>query len=154
MSTYVPRIETSISTLHKKSVKVPISDAALIKKLETELLRKFEQLDGACQGISGIQIGEPYRIALIRYKKNRKPFIMINPEILFTIGEKISNEGCLSEKDKRYYIKRPLIMRVKYFSNNKWKSRVLFYKKARIVAHEIDHMNGVLLRDREKKVCL
>lgn len=143
-------IEKNILNLHKKSLPVPITDSTVMKRLESSLMSKFKELHEAAQGISAIQIGEPYRAALIRYKKGRKPFIMFNPTVLYTVGEHDSNEGCLSELDKRYYVKRPLVMRVKYYSNGKWKTKTLFYKKARIVAHEIDHMDGILLRDREK----
>ena len=143
-------IEKNILNLRRKSVNVPLTDSAVVTRLERNLISKFNEIHGAAQGISAIQIGEPYRAALIRYKKGRKPFVMFNPTVIYTIGERDSNEGCLSEIDKRYYVKRPLVMRVKYYSNGKWKTRTLFYKKARIVAHEIDHMDGILLRDREK----
>lgn len=146
-----PWFETSKNVLHRKSMKVPISDKKFVSRIEKKLLDKFNGIKGCAQGISAVQIGEPYRIALIRYKKGHKPFFIINPEILFTFGERLSNEGCLSEPDKRYNVMRPTVMGIKYYSNGKWKRRVLMYKKARIIAHEIDHMNGVLLQDKGRK---
>lgn len=142
-------VETDIKVLHKVSQKVDLDDIKLTKNLQDILMGMFDKLDGKAQGISAIQCGMPYCAVLLRYVKGAEPIVIYNPEVLFSFGAKDSNEGCLSEGDHRYIVKRPLLIKVRYFTRYKEEvTEWLPYKKARIFMHEYDHLQGVLLQDK------
>lgn len=142
-------VVTDINELHKVSEKVNLDDSYEMKKVAVALLEAYAKLDGRLQGISAIQIGMPLCAILLRYKKGEEPRIAYNPEVIKTIGSRKSNEGCLSEGEQRYIVRRPLFVKVSYYTTAKQNIvRWLPYKKARIFMHEYDHTQGVLLQDK------
>lgn len=142
-------VETDINRLHKVSKDIDISDLKLINTIESRLLDTFNRLDRKLQGVSGVQVGYPYRVFLVRWSANSEPEIIYNPKVLISVGSKKSNEGCLSEGDKRYIVKRPILVKVQYETKfREVKVEWLPYRKARIFMHEYDHLNGVLLQDK------
>lgn len=134
--------------LHKISEPVDYHDSKLTGRLYALLHGTYRKMDGKMQGLAAIQIGLPYRAVLIRWKKGLDPFVAFNPRIVWKIGSKKSNEGCLSEGDTRYIVKRPRIAKIEWRdSDDNIYSMIVGYKKARIFCHEVDHLNGVLLSD-------
>ncbi len=76
--------------------------------------------------------------------------IMINPEIIWTSEEmEIDEEWCLSVPGIVWNVKRYKSIIVKY-QDEKWnvKEEKLEWFNARIVQHEIDHLNGILFVDK------
>lgn len=145
---HVP-VETDINKLHVKSSEVDVNDVTLTKNIRDALMAVFNELEGKAQGLSAIQCGLPYCAILLRYVKGEEPIIAYNPKVLVKLGSKKSNEGCLSEGNKRYIVRRPIIIKVEYVT--RYKERIiewLPYKKARIFMHEYDHLQGVLLQDK------
>jgi peptide deformylase len=142
-------VETDVKTLHQVSKEVDMRDHHFVSTLRIVLLTTFRDLKGAAQGISAVQCGMPYCAVLLRYTKGKDPKVIYNPNVLFAFGSKKSNEGCLSEGDIRYIVKRPLLVKVSYVDEHNTKTiEWLPYKKARIFMHEYDHLNGVLLQDK------
>lgn len=142
-------VVTDVKELHKVSRKVDLDDWSEVTKVRVALLDAYAKLDGRLQGISAIQLGMPLCAMLLRYKKGKEPQIVYNPEVIKSVGSRKSNEGCLSEGEQRYIVKRPLFVKVSYYTVTKqnvveW----LPYKKARIFMHEYDHTQGVLLQDK------
>jgi len=73
---------------------------------------------------------------------------MINPEILTGFGEDYLEEGCLSLPETTVNVKRQQSVFVRYLDKNeKEKESELDGLTARVVQHEIDHLNGVLIID-------
>lgn len=146
-------VVTDIDALHKVSEEVNMDDVATKGYVRDTLLKTYEKLNGAMQGMAAIQVGLPWRAILLRYKKGEEPIVVFNPKVTWSIGSKDSNEGCLSEGSDRWIVKRPLLMRVEYYTfDNERIVEWLPYKKARIFKHEVDHLNGILLQDIGKKV--
>ena len=146
-------VETDIDILHQVSSDIDMSNISLVNAVKSKLLQTYEKLDRKCQGISAIQVGYPYKAVLLRYVKGEKPIVIFNPKVYCKIGNKKSNEGCLSEGDSRYIVKRPILIKVGYIAEDgtdvvEW----LPYKKARIFMHEYDHLDGILLQDKGVKV--
>lgn len=146
-------VETDIDILHKKSSVVDMTDTKLVNRLEAILMSTFLKLDGKAQGLSAIQCGEAYRAILLRYEKGKDPIVVYNPTIKFKFGNRKSNEGCLSEGDGRYIVRRPILSCVTYttidgITVTEW----LDFKKSRIFCHECDHLDGILLQDKGKKI--
>lgn len=145
---HVP-VETDINKLHVKSSEVDMNDVKLTKNIHDALMAVFNKLEGKAQGLSAIQCGLPYCAILLRYVKGEEPIIVYNPKVLVKFGSKKSNEGCLSEGNKRYIVRRPILTKVEYVTRYKEKIiEWLPYKKARIFMHEYDHLQGVLLQDK------
>jgi peptide deformylase len=74
--------------------------------------------------------------------------IFINPEILETAGEWIFDEGCLSVPGITAEITRPKQIRLRYI-DGKGKEREDEFDEllARVLLHEIDHLDGKLFVD-------
>jgi peptide deformylase len=74
---------------------------------------------------------------------------LFNPEILSSEGEIVAEEGCLSIPDVTADVKRPERIVVEGINIQGQLIRIetasLF---ARVLLHEIDHLNGVLFIDR------
>lgn len=138
-------VRYSLNKLKQVSKKVRPDEMVSLKK---KLLDTYASYNYKLQGLSLIQIGIEKRGFLIRLN-NKKPLIVFNPELFKSIGSIKSNEGCVSEPGYRYDVKRPLLIYVGYYNeDNRYIKRWFTYKIARIFMHELDHCNGILLRDK------
>lgn len=106
-------------------------------------------------GISAIQIGVPKRIFLIqksdRDGKRELPKFYINPEIVNTSEKSVKYyEACLSVNYAQTFgeVSRKYWIRILYWDENGIKhEEKLDGIDARIVFHEIDHLDGKLFMD-------
>lgn len=133
-----------------------------IKMLISDMVDTMHETGGV--GISAIQIGIKKRIAVIEYGLDKDhpryqeigecPLtILINPEIK-PIGIYTSeyNEGCLSIIGERDMVVRPKAIEYKYYDlegNLVTGQSDNFF--ARVMQHEIDHMDGILFPMRIEK---
>jgi len=134
--------------LRQKSKPVSTIDEELLKLIDgmISLLEGQEDPQGA--GLSAVQVDELRRIFVARIRGRTLPFI--NPEILKTSDNKVSFlEGCLSIPDFYGHVVRPAEITLKY-QNIKHQILIRNYKglTARIIQHEVDHLNGILFIDR------
>ena len=76
--------------------------------------------------------------------------VMVNPEILEKSDNTIlGEEGCLSMPDERGMVARAEMVKVRYFTLEGEPIETVFHGfPARIVQHEIDHLDGVLFVER------
>lgn len=92
-------------------------------------------------GISAVQIGELKRVCVIHY--NGKDITLINPVITRTIGEQKSVEGCLSVPEKYGTFNRPQKVWCSYIDENgDFKEIEGGGFIARVISHEVDHLDG------------
>ena len=103
-------------------------------------------------GLAAPQIGVSKQIAIMNPEPedDAKLIKMINPRIVAVSDEKVKiEEGCLSVPGVRADVERPERVTVLYQDEN-GKERTLEAEGllARIVQHELDHLNGVLFIDR------
>ncbi len=116
------------------------------KKIIKNLRNAIE--DKNALGIASPQIGINIRVILTKLGKNF--IVMINPKILqFSEKTEIDEEGCLSLPDTWGKVERAKEIVVE-FIDEKGKKKILNLQKidARIVQHEIDHLDGILFVDR------
>lgn len=146
--------------LHKKSLRVGHIDASTEKLARTMIAATLdweqsrEHEFGAA--LAAIQLGEPYRVVVIRNDfedKAEKSFgVFINPEIVKTEGSPVeAMEGCLSVPD--IYGSVPRYPKVKVRAQNLMGQPVRITATgflARVLQHEIDHTEGKLFTDRIK----
>jgi peptide deformylase len=97
-------------------------------------------------GLAAIQIGVPKRMIVVDPGDN---FVeLINPVIISKDGEKKASEGCLSVPGKVGLVNRALKITVKALNREgeefTLEAEDLF---ARVLQHEIDHLDGILFVD-------
>ena len=114
-------------------------------------------------GLAAQQIGKALSICVVEVlpdydidKENNRlnpdlsmPMVLINPEIIQSSENTDAwEEGCLSFPDVRGSITRPYEIQVK-FTDEKGKPHHITAKGlvARVIQHEVDHLNGVLFID-------
>lgn len=135
------------NVLRKKSLpveKINKEIKALIKNMEATM----KKADGA--GLAAPQVGVLKRIIIVR--PNTKTYVLINPEFKFKDKELYSDvEGCLSVPGKNIKILRSKNVIVEFMgvdgSLYEMEACDLF---ARVVQHEVDHLDGKLIVDYEK----
>jgi len=141
---------------HLRAVSKPV--ARIDADIKTLVADMFETMyDAPGVGLAAVQIGVPKRVVTIdatRGEEEKKPIALINPEILWTSEEKsIIEEGCLSIPEFIDEVERPERIKAR-FTNLKGETveveaEGLF---ARVLQHEIDHLNGVLFIDHLSKL--
>jgi peptide deformylase len=130
--------------LRKKSKEIgDITDR--IKLLLEDMVETMNHADGV--GLAAPQIGILRRAVVIDIGEG--PLKFINPEIIEKEGEKIDVEGCLSVPGRSGTVKRPEKVKIKYKDIN-GEDKVLEGKGllARVICHEIDHLDGILYIDK------
>lgn len=135
--------------LRLKAKRVEVYDDN-IKQLIKNMVEVMGEEEGI--GLAAPQVAESIALLVIDHSlidEEGEPTAYLNPEILTAEGESEMEEGCLSIPDIREEVKRPETITVKYQNVE----GQLFEKQvdgllARVLQHEIDHLNGVLFVDR------
>ena len=102
-------------------------------------------------GLAAPQVGVSKRIIVIDIEKHLPEYpriALINPVITMTVGEELGEEGCLSLPGVRGMVWRSAIVKVEGLLPNG--NKIEFDASnlmARVLQHEIDHLNGVLFTD-------
>jgi peptide deformylase len=146
------------SVLRKKSVDLPVPLDKESRGIVQTLIDAFMERDDAV-GLAAPQIGINKRIIVFRVKgfdegqKKVKSIndieVLVNPRINQTRGEKVKGvEGCLSCPDVQVEISRFPEIKVRALDakGEKINKRYEDYL-ARVVQHEIDHLEGKLIVD-------
>lgn len=100
-------------------------------------------------GLAANQVGIPYRVISVKGIDT----CLFNPKIVYSsVEQKLDVEGCLSFPGLIVKIKRPEYVRVRY-ANAYGETKIYTYVglTARIVAHEVDHLDGILFIQRANK---
>jgi peptide deformylase len=119
-----------------------------INNIVRHLIKKMSKIMYSRKGIglAAPQVGTLERVIIADIGEGL--ISMINPEILTGYGEDYIDEGCLSLPDTVVNVKRKQSVFVRYLDKNeKEKESELDGLTARVIQHEIDHLNGVLIID-------
>lgn len=104
-------------------------------------------------GIAAPQVGSDLRVIVVdpsAGEVDKSCIVMVNPEVESESRlTELSAEGCLSLPDQQYWIRRPQWARVRWVDPYDLTKRVAAFNsfEARIVLHEMDHLDGILLSD-------
>ncbi len=134
--------------LRKKSREVAIEDilSDKIQDLIDDMIDTMHKYNGV--GLSAVQVGILKRIVVIDVEDGNGEYILINPVIKKTKGEKECDEGCLSFPNQFGKVKRPTEVVVEYYNEDgkkeKLKAKDLL---AQAICHECDHLDGILFVD-------
>ena len=103
-------------------------------------------------GLAANQVGSLHRVFVANPSEDHDPaklLVVINPELVESQGEFISEEGCLSIPEFRDEVRRARRVLVRGLDRNERPIQIEGEDLlARIFQHEIDHLNGVLFVDR------
>ena len=140
------RIVTGQDTevLRKVATKIP-QVTKEVKKLINDMQKAVKKAEGL--GLAAPQVGKSLRLCLANFNGKMTP--MINPEIVWKSEEtSVMEEGCLSLPKINVDVTRPVEVSVRYLDEKgAEQDRRLHDLDARVVQHEIDHLNGVLIVD-------
>ncbi len=136
-------------TLRQRSLPVRHINAD-VRNLIEQMRKTMEENNGV--GLAAIQIGEPTRIIVCEI--DDKFYTFINPEIIKSFPETlVMEEGCLSLPGIYGEVERPKKISIKAtnFEGKKIKMKA-FGLLARVIQHEIDHLDGILFIDKATNI--
>jgi peptide deformylase len=104
-------------------------------------------------GLAAPQIGLSQRLLVYRVGQDAPLTALVNPEIEWrSDSEESFEEGCLSIPGITVDVERPVYVRVRAQDETGAVRRVeASGLEARVIQHEIDHLDGVLILDRTTK---
>jgi peptide deformylase len=119
--------------------------------LRDEIMRMGELMNDAFGvGLAAPQVGVLNRVLVYRVQPDAVIAALINPEIEW-VGdeEETMEEGCLSLPEVHVDVERPIHVRVR--AHNEYGEPIMIEAsglEARVIQHEVDHLNGVLILER------
>lgn len=104
-------------------------------------------------GLAAPQVGVLRRVVVISIPEEDVELELVNPEIIQQSGNQEEVEGCLSCPNQWGVTKRPMFVTVKAFDRNGKEFTVKGEGLvARCFCHELDHLDGVLFKERTIKM--
>jgi len=136
--------------LRTRALEVSAFDARLREDVE----RMRDLMDAALGvGLAATQVGMLARVLVYRVEAESPTAALVNPRIEWHSEEtETAEEGCLSIPGIRVDVERPLHLRVGGADERGAAVTVeASGLEARVLAHEIDHLDGILMLDRASK---
>jgi peptide deformylase len=151
----IERREAALAHVVKFGDPVLMSKASPVSnfgpELRAEVERMFEVMrDGLGVGLAATQLGILRRLLVFQAGPDSEPTALVNPEVEWLSEETaIAEEGCLSLPRVSMDVERPLYAR---FSGRDVEGEPIVIEgaglEARVLQHELDHLDGVLILDR------
>jgi len=136
-----------------------ISDAVTV--FDERLIRQFLLLQQSMRagpggvGIAAPQVGDNRRMIVVDCSQSLRPcsnhglLKMANPHIESSSGERLGREGCLSVPDWVGMVPRAAEISVRFDDEAGLPRKISAVGfEARVIQHEIDHLDGILFIDR------
>ena len=134
--------------LRKKSKDIENIDGS-VSELAQDMIESLKAYGGI--GLAANQVGVDKRIFVVDRSNLDlidEPLIAINPKIVEISGKQTEEEGCLSIPETFDYVTRPIGVTVKALDLDGKELQIQGKGLlARVLAHEIDHLDGVLFID-------
>ena len=152
------RRDTALSHVHKFGDPVLRTRARPVERFDEVLQAEVEQMgrimdDALGIGLAATQVGRLSRLLVYRVVEDGPLVALANPEIEWASEETaVDEEGCLSLPGVLVDVERPARIRVK--AQDQRGDFVLLDAReleARVIQHEIDHLDGVLILDRASR---
>jgi len=126
-----------------------------IESFDDDLRRLVERMIGLMQdargvGLAGTQAGTLQRLFVFQATEEDEPRAVVNPVLVKVSDVKVAEtEGCLSLQGVTVPVERPARVTVEGKDESGADLRVeLEDHAARVVQHELDHLDGILIIDR------
>jgi peptide deformylase len=126
-----------------------------IESFDDDLGRLVERMIGLMQdargvGLAGTQVGTLQRLFVFQPTEDDDPRAFVNPVLVDASDEKVADtEGCLSLQGVTVPVERPARVTLEGQDESGADVRLeLEQHAARVVQHELDHLDGILIIDR------
>jgi peptide deformylase len=131
------------------------SRATPVDRFDASLRAQVERMAGIMRdafgmGLAAPQLGISQRLLVYTVGTDAPVIVLANPEIEWSSDENETlEEGCLSIPGIVLDVERPVFVRVRG-QDEEGEERLVEASglEARVIQHEIDHLNGVLILDR------
>ena len=132
----------------------PAADASVVERVVGDLLDTMAAHTG-CIGLAAPQLDELVRIVVVdasehpRVTDSNGLLALVNPEIVESSGAEVAREGCLSIPELTANVRRATAITIRALGPD-GEPRTVHSAgfEARCLAHEIDHLDGILFLDR------
>jgi len=152
------RREAALAHVVKFGDPVLKSKASPVTNFGPELRAEVERMiaimrDGMGVGLAATQLGRLRRLLVVQAGSDGEPTALVNPVVEWLSDEgSLAEEGCLSLPRVSMDVERPLHARV---SGRDTEGEAIEIEasglEARVLQHEIDHLDGVLILDRASR---
>jgi peptide deformylase len=134
------------------------SRATPVDRFDDTLRQQVQRMAGIMKdaigvGLAAPQLGISQRLLVYRIGSDAPLITLINPEFEWkSDDQEIFEEGCLSIPGVAIDVERPVYVRVRA-QDETGEERVVEASglEARVIQHEVDHLDGVLMLDRAKR---
>jgi peptide deformylase len=118
-----------------------------IRKLVADMTETMRAAEGI--GLAAPQVGVQRRVLVYQAGEEEPLKVLVNPEIVSREGEQIREEGCLSIPGLAFPVTRAQSLVVRGLDAD---GKVVEYGaedlEARVIQHEVDHLDGILFIER------
>ena len=132
-----------------KSKALPVTDFDAALRAEVERMGAL-MCDALGIGLAATQVGRLRRLLVYRVEADGPVQALVNPELQWASKEQeVFEEGCLSLRGVAIDVERPIHVRVA--ARDPHGEEILVEAsglEARVIQHEMDHLDGVLILDR------
>jgi len=151
----VARRDAALAHVRKLGDPVLRTKAGLVERFDDALGDEVRRMaiimsDALGIGLAAPQVGISHRLLVYRVAPDSPPLALVNPEITWSSrDEEIQEEGCLSIPLVHVEVERPIVILVR--AQDELGGRLIIEAtglEARVIQHEIDHLDGVLILDR------
>ncbi len=149
------RREAALAQVIKFGDPVLKSKASPVLDLGPELRAEIERMiaimrDGMGVGLAATQLGILRRLLVFQAGPDSEPTALVNPEVEWLSDEVVvAEEGCLSLPGVSMDVERALYARIGGLDTEGEPMTIeASGLEARVLQHEIDHLDGVLILDR------
>lgn len=147
-----------IAHLPAKILRKPVTDVSFplskdTKRLLKDMLATVKKADGI--GLAAPQVSKDLNFAIIFLEEmGVPPFAIFNPKITKSSKEEVAiEEGCLSMPGVFGMIARPKKITVEFQDFEGTKHSITYDGwLARVIQHEIDHLDNILIIDKFKNI--
>jgi peptide deformylase len=152
------RREAALANVVKFGDPVLKSVASPVVSFGPELRAEIERMiaimrDGMGVGLAATQLGILRRLLVFQTSSDSEPAALVNPVVEWLSDEgSLAEEGCLSLPRVSMDVERPLHVRVSGRDGEGEPVEITASGlEARVLQHEIDHLDGVLILDRTSR---
>jgi len=131
------------------------SRARAVDRFDDDLRTQIDQMGQIMQdalgiGLAATQVGKLQRVLVYRIEPDSPVNAIVNPVIEWSGSElETAEEGCLSLQGVMVDVERPVFVRVRAQDEHGEPITIeASGLEARVLQHEIDHLDGVLILDR------
>jgi peptide deformylase len=152
------RRAAAMSFIHRLGDPVLKSSATPVDRFDDSLRRQVSRMAGLMNdalgvGLAAPQLGLSQRLLVYRVGPDAPLIALVNPSVEWTSEDSETlDEGCLSIPGVTVDVDRPVHVRVRA-QDEEGEERLVEASglEARVIQHEIDHLDGVLILDRTSR---